>query len=114
MPSPTLYSISDAVDLQQIAWHACAGLQQGAHAEEGYCIQAQAQSNFHLSARLINVQSGTPIDPLYADVTFSAGGHDFELHKAVMAPASLVFERMLSSGMQEGATYSPTPSAAHT
>ena len=50
----------------------------------------------------MNCQLATPLHPSFTDFTITVDGQDFQLHKAVLAAASPVFERMLLSSMQEG------------
>lgn len=80
----------------------------GSH-EEGLpgdilCIQAEANGYVRYINGLVlrNCRCGTALDPSYTDVTFCVEGQEFQLHKAVLAAASPVFDRMFRSNMQEG------------
>lgn len=83
-----------------------AGLCEEGLPDDIFCIRAQPRK-YHRntgSAVLKNCQAGAGMHPSYTDFTFSVGGQNFQLHKALLAAASPVFDRMFCSNMQEGAT----------
>lgn len=81
-----------------------AGWQEGGLPGEILCVQAEP--NGYRRRRngpvLRNCRCGTALDPSYTDITFCVEGQEFQLHKAVLAAASPVFDRMFRSNMQEG------------
>ena len=80
----------------------------GSHAEglPGYilCIQGEANGYYwHDNGSVLrNCRCGTALDPSYTDITFCVEGQEFQLHKAVLAAASPVFDCMFRSNMQQG------------
>lgn len=83
-----------------------AGLCEEGLPDDIFCIRAEPRkySRDASSAVLSNCQARAVLHPSYTDFTFSVGGQDFQLHKALLAAASPVFDRMFCSNMQEGAT----------
>lgn len=86
---------------------ACTGECEGVAVEELICINSHARPRDYeeIDSKLRNFQLATASHQnLFTDATIIVGGHDFWVHRAVLANASPYFERMFSTEMQEGET----------
>jgi hypothetical protein len=76
-------------------------------------MQAKPYHLWEFDSHLVNYEKASH-HRLFTDATVTVDGHDFQLHKHVLATGSPVFERMFSSEMQEvGRTFLHLPGPCH-
>ena len=71
--------------------------------EDVLCVRMQAKLGdlCHFDSHWVNYEKASH-HRLFTDATVTVDGHNFQLHKHMLVTGSPVFERMLSSEMQEG------------